>query len=115
MDTLFDLDLRDPRTEGRHLAVGLMHDQFLAEAMVTTFCTLTELELVHEMNVSVPQKLRLTRCWTQTHRRLRRMSIGQDLEGIHHGAQPNGADAARPEGDVEAVRAIQAVQTDGVA
>jgi hypothetical protein len=43
------------------------------------------------------------------------MSIGQDLEGIHHGAQPNGADAARPEGDVEAVRAIQAVQTDGVA
>ena len=39
----------------------------------------------------------------------------EDLEGIHHGAQPNGADAARPEGDVEAVRAIQAVQTDGVA
>ncbi|XP_056462866.1 uncharacterized protein LOC130402641 [Gadus chalcogrammus] len=33
MDKLFDLDLRDPRTEGRHLAVGLMHDQFLAEAM----------------------------------------------------------------------------------
>ncbi|KAK0144502.1 hypothetical protein N1851_017131 [Merluccius polli] len=29
----YDLDLRDPQcTEGRHLAIGLMHDQILAEA-----------------------------------------------------------------------------------
>ena len=60
MDKLSD---PDPH-EGRHIVVGLMHDQMVAEVMVITFCTLTELELVHEMTVSVPQKLSLTRCWT---------------------------------------------------